>query len=125
MAEFNEFNNNNQNQDSSRDNNLNNQNPYNKVPEYNFWAEQVPGNSQSYNNQGNNTWQNNTIANDNNLQQKQKKKSGGKVLKFIAKSVCFGVIAGVCFIGLQKIVSIYDPNAITLCIWRIAGWGRL
>ena len=115
-----DFYNNNSNQDGSRnDNNLNSQNQYNKVPEYSFWAEQRPDNSYQYNNQSqnqNNTWQDsNPAPNKNQYNNTQRpsgrKKSGGKAAKFIAKAVCFGIIAAISFIGFEKAVNIMFPNS--------------
>ncbi|MDD3172367.1 MAG: trypsin-like peptidase domain-containing protein [Herbinix sp.] len=111
-----EFNNNDQNQNDNRDNNgVNNPNQYNKLPEYSFWAEQMPSNSYTYYNQGNNTWQyGNHIPNNNasnNVQQPQEKKPRKNVFKFIAKAICFGVIAGLSFIGLEKGINMIYPNS--------------
>jgi serine protease Do len=113
MTEFN----NNQNQDGSRDyDRMNNPNQNNKEPEYSFWAEQVPGNSYNYQNQGPNYWQyGNPTPNINQTmnapKQKKEKKGGGKVVKFLTKAVCFGLIAGISFIGLQKIVDAIYPGS--------------
>lgn len=152
-----ELNNENQNQDSSRENNgINNQNQNNKVPEYSFWAEQVPSNSNSYYNQGPNPYQGTNINQGSNINQgpniyqgpnmnqgpnmyqgpnswqynnvpynnptytnqvnnvpvKTKKKHGGKALKFIAKAICFGVIAAASFIGIMTLSDIYLPSSI-------------
>ncbi len=58
MSEFD----NNRNQDSNYNNSNNQQgneqNPYNKVPEYSFWAEQMPNNGNNQNPQGNTGYSN-------------------------------------------------------------------
>ncbi len=94
------------------------QNQYNKTPEYSFWAEQIPSNSNPYQNQGADQWQvSNTSPNMNqdqtnhNSNPKKESGSGGKVMKFIVKSVCFGLIAAVSFIGLQKAINVVFPDA--------------
>lgn len=116
-----EFNNNYPNQDSSRDNNtVTNPNQYNnKVPDYSFWAEQVPNNNYANYNQGANPnpWQHGNPAPNmyqnqmNNGPVKKERSKGGKVVRFIAKAVCFGLIAGLVFIGLQKLVVTINPDA--------------
>jgi serine protease Do len=127
-----EFNNNNPNPGDSRDNDrMNSQNQYNKAPEYSFWAEQVPSNPNPYlNNQGTNTWQNGNPAPNMNQnqnqtpdepQKKKRKGSGGKVIRFLTKAVCFGLIAGAVFIGLQKLVVTIDPNALSVGFINSAG----
>jgi serine protease Do len=116
---MNEFNDNyNQNQNGSRDNNgLNNQNQYNKVPEYSFWAEQVPNNIYPNYNPRPNAWDYNNgnpmnnMNNMNNAPRNKEPKSGGKAFKFVAKAVCFGLIACISFIGFQKIYTSINPNA--------------
>lgn len=126
MAEFNE-NNQNQNQNYSDRNpynqyqyqnpgnsNINNQAQYRKEPEYSFWAEQVQNNSYSNNNQSANAWQNPYNAPDGRNTAtpiKKEKKPRGKAFKLIAKALCFGIIAGVSFIGFQKAYSMIDPNS--------------
>lgn len=104
-------------------NGTDNQNQYNKVPEYSFWAEQVPNNP--YYNQGTNTWQNtDPNINQNEAGQGQKngkKKHSGKFIKFIAKAACFGLIAGLGFFGLQKVVDVVDPGNATSTIISAAG----
>lgn len=109
-----EFNNNDPNLDGSRnDDRMNSQSQFNKVPEYSFWAEQVPNNPNTYNYQRQNNWQYGNPAPQFNMMMNEppknkEKKSGGKVIKFLAKSICFGLIAGVAFIGIQKaIVTVY------------------
>lgn len=145
---------NNQNSNNQQDNN---QNPYNKVPEYSFWAEQMP-NSNTYNqpyanqanmyqrdqqnnygysngnhsqyNVPNNGGYNNQYSNRNNnpygnyntgtdsfgyggtnIYQAPKRKEGGKVMKFIGKALCFGVIAALAFVGIQQLVRVIAPNS--------------
>ena len=132
---------NNTNQDGSNDNNVtNNQNQFNKVPEYSFWAEQVPGSSYTnsnpnsnplgYANQngnpnyyGNQNYGNN--GNNSNQNQKERKgnRTGGKVFKFIAKSVCFGLIAGISFFGVQKMYYAINPDAASNSIFEHSSTG--
>ncbi len=76
MAEF-DYNNQNQDSNNNTNNNTNNnsvnpqnnnQSPYNKMPEYSFWAEQMPGNNTNQNPQRdyNNPYQNNQYYNTQN-----------------------------------------------------------
>jgi serine protease Do len=110
-----EFDNNSRNLDDNRENSgINSQNQYNKVPEYSFWAEQTPGSSYTNYNPKTNSWEygSNPAAADNNLNSKgNEKKSGHKVFKFVMKSLCFGLIAGVSFIGVQQIYYAINPDA--------------
>ena len=97
----------------------NNQNQYNRVPEYSFWAEQMPGSSYYNNNQGNNSWQYSNsmynMNNSNNMKQSDKKKKGGnKAVRLITRAVCFGLIAGLSFIGLQALVNVVSPGVSTI-----------
>jgi serine protease Do len=112
MAEFDD---NSRNLNDNNENNAeNNQNQYNKVPEYSFWAEQTPGNSYTNYNTKTNSWEygsNSTITNNNNSNPSDEKKPKHKGFKFIVKSLCFGLIAGVSFIGVQKIYSVMNPEA--------------
>lgn len=133
-----EFNNNYPNQDGSRNNNPNNPNninntnnpnisqgQYNKVPEYSFWAEQVPGGPGNYQNQGNNSWQYGNPAqniNQPNYNPNQKeKKPRGRVIKFLSKAICFGLIAGIAFIGIQKVAEVVYPGATAVGIVAMGG----
>ncbi|MDF2941410.1 MAG: hypothetical protein K0S01_268 [Herbinix sp.] len=116
-----EFDNNNQSQGDNRDNGeMNSQNQYNKVPEYSFWAEQKPSNSYSNYNPRTNSWEygNSPVVNNTNMNnqgngnnQDNERKSSHKTLKFITKALCFGIIAGVSFIGFQQIYYTINPNA--------------
>ncbi len=90
---------------------------YNKVPEYSFWAEQMPGNSYSEPNQGQNSWQYNNADQVNAAKEPVKtKKKGRGPIKFFAKALCFGLIAGISFFGLEKLVSAVDPSISTVQI---------
>jgi serine protease Do len=120
----------NQNQNQSQNQNQN-QNQYNRAPEYSFWAEQTPVNPYSNYNQASNTWNygnpapsNNYYSQNQNQYQNQfqnqnqnqnhdnkKRKSGGRFFKFIAKAVCFGLIAGISFIGFQKLYEVILPES--------------
>lgn len=123
MSDFEHSNNNFDN--NGRDINPNNQSQNPKVPEYSFWAEQAPNTSYSnYNpNPNNNTWQqgyydqNRGYYSGNQRPRDERSKvrnsTGMKVFKFIAKSVGFGLIAGISFLGFQKIYGMINPNAST------------
>lgn len=117
---------NNNNQEGSKDNHINNNpNQYNKMPEYSFWAEQTPSNSYSnYNpNPNTNTWDNsnNNInrdyynSNQMNVNSTNVKKDskGKKVVKFISKAICFGIIVGLSFVAFQKVYGLFDPNGVS------------
>jgi serine protease Do len=164
-----EYDNNNQNVDGN--NNINsNQIPNNKMPEYSFWAENVPGGSQiNYSNQysSNNTGGANLTSGYNNphppyLNQsntngsnpngsnpnysnlngsnpnysysnydpntnswnygnnpsgipgnkpKKERKPMNKGVKFMLKAVCFGVIAGLSFVGFGQFYYVINPEA--------------
>ena len=133
-----DFDNNNQNNNENNDNKENiNQDQCNKVPDYSFRAEQAPGNSYSNYNTNNNygttsdynhnlNYNNNpnynpnyhtgetpynNVGSDADAQNKKKSSSGSKVVKFVAKAVCFGLIAGMSFLGFQKIYYSFNPDA--------------
>jgi serine protease Do len=129
MSEF-DNNNPNPNPNDSRDNNaIYNQNQYNKVPQYSFWAEQAPKNTYSNYNPRTNAWEySNNPANSgfnagnqysnaeytpNSTKQKERK-TGNKALKFITKAICFGIIAGISFLGFQQIYYSINPDAADL-----------
>lgn len=144
---------NNQSADNQGINNQNNyyQNPYqqsaynqppnNQIPEYSFWAEQMPNgatlnhnsgmNSGQYGNISNNgnqnmhynnrNYQNTNYQNTNyqnmnyqnmNMQAPKKKEpKQHKVLGFIGKALCFGLIAGLVFVGISQLVYAINPNS--------------
>lgn len=134
---------NNPNTNNQNVNNQNNyyQNPYqqntynqpqnNQIPEYSFWAEQMPGGSNSnynsgmnsgqYGNNPNNGYQNMNYYNANyqnmNYQNRtmqatnKKEPKQHKVLGFIGKALCFGLIAGLVFVGTSQLVYTINPNA--------------
>ncbi|MGB4659813.1 MAG: trypsin-like peptidase domain-containing protein, partial [Mobilitalea sp.] len=152
-------------------NTTNNQNQGNKMPEYSFWAEQMPNGSASNNNQGTNTWgypnapngningNNNSNSNPNinpngnqngnpnmnpNINPNmnpyinynsnpnnnpnmnyvmnnsngnafgdgpnKKPKKENKFLRLIGRAVSFGLIAGICFLGIQALVYAANPD---------------
>ena len=105
---------NNGDQNDNRDNNIEKQEQTTKAPEYSFWAEQMPGGTYSSYNPKTNSYEfnNNAAA----IEQDSKKgtkssKPGNKAIKFIAKAIFFGLIAGISFIGLQKIYFNINPDA--------------
>jgi Trypsin-like serine proteases, typically periplasmic, contain C-terminal PDZ domain len=107
-----DYNNNDQNQGGSRNDNGSNNNELNRMPEYSFWAEQMPNDPNVYHNQGTNTWQQsnpNAINNDIPLQKDEKKR--GKGLKLVAKAICFGLIAAITFILSQELYHAVNPSA--------------
>ncbi|MHB8129800.1 MAG: S1C family serine protease [Mobilitalea sp.] len=112
MAEFDD---NNRNHDNNRDNNeVNNQNQNNKVPEYSFWAEQTPTTYNSNYNPRTNSGEygNNGTVNNVNLDNQIKvKKPPKKVFKFMLKALCFGLLAGISFIGVQNLYYAINPDA--------------
>lgn len=117
-----------QNQESGQ-NPYNNQNQYNNTPDYSFWAEQAQNrgynnyntnqSSWDYNNQNTNQNYNNTNQNFSNTSQtsskpKKEKKSnsaGARVGKFLVKAVCFGLVAGLSFVGVGKLYLTMNPDA--------------
>lgn len=113
---------NNKNQKDNKDSSIGNgQDQTQKVPEYSFWAEQMPNNAYANATPNNfatpntNAWQfNNQAVTSENYGNKDEKDPGAgkKVFRFIAKAVCFGVIAGISFIGLQKIYFMVNPDAV-------------
>lgn len=111
-----EFDNQNRNQDSSREvNGMSKPTPTSKVPEYSFWAEQTPGGAYSNYNPNTNSWEYraNTMENmEAGNKKANKRKSGGKTLKFIAKALCFGLIAAFSFIGFQNLYYHLNPDAV-------------
>ncbi|HWT26919.1 MAG TPA: trypsin-like peptidase domain-containing protein [Mobilitalea sp.] len=111
-----EFDNNNFNNVNNGDNGMNNQNQGGKVPEYSFWAEQMPGNTYSNYNPRTNSWEYGNYPppyqpNPNSEEKKSKPKR--KALKFIFKAACFGIIAGISFFGLQALYFTINPEART------------
>ncbi len=112
------------------------QSQYNK-PEYSFLAEQAQNRSYYNYNQNNGSWDYNnqntnqnyyTNPNYNTMNQgnqanpgdqggkkhkKERKTSsaGGRVVKFMAKAVCFGLIAGLSFTGFEKLYFTINPDA--------------
>ena len=107
-----EFNNNDQINNSSRNNSNFDNNENNKIPEYNFWAEQRPNNTYTYYNHGTNTWQSeNPNVAINQIPPQKVKKQKSKGYKTLVKAVCFGLIAAITFIGCQEIYSIINPNS--------------
>lgn len=83
-----------------------------KMPEYSFWAEQVPVNANISPVQRTNAWDNNNITQgtDNNKKKEKKQSKGKKALKFIVKAACFGLIAGGGFFGFQTIYYSINPD---------------
>lgn len=86
-----------------------------RVPEYSFWAEQMSGGGMYQNNaprQG--SWDYNynysEAPKDAGSEQPPKKKKG-KVLGFILKAACFGILAGASFIGSLTLYHRLNPDA--------------
>lgn len=105
-----EFNQNEMNHTQNVDINSNRQQET-RVPEYSFWAEQMSGNNvvPPYAPQRNN-WdygypQMEVVEN----KQSKKKK---KALRFIWKAACFGILAGIGFLGVQSIYYRINPEAV-------------
>ena len=106
-----------------------NQNQYNKTPDYSFWAEQAPNRGYNNYNSNNSSWDYNNQntnqnyyysnpnynnANQNNPKPKKERKSnsaGARVAKFLVKAVCFGLVAGLSFVGAGKLYLTINPNA--------------
>lgn len=123
MSEFDQYN------DNQRENNSdhgNNQPPNQRVPEYSFWAEQMPNSSYTNTNQasGQSSWgYNNNYSNTENrnnsmnqmypqrTEPEQKPRKKFNPFKFFAKAVCFGAIAGFSFWIFLTIYYTIDPNA--------------
>ncbi|HHV11178.1 MAG TPA: PDZ domain-containing protein [Clostridiales bacterium] len=121
------------------------QSQYNKQPEYSFQAEQAQNRSYYNYNQNNGSWDYNnqntnqnyyyTNPNYNSANQgsqdnpgspsggKRKKErkaasAGGRAVKFMAKAVCFGLIAGLSFTGFEKLYFTIDPGAASNAILK-------
>ncbi|MBH1940363.1 trypsin-like peptidase domain-containing protein [Mobilitalea sibirica] len=94
------------NQDS-RDNGIeNSQEQKRRIPEYSFWAEQMT--TEPKQNDSNPSWQYNYVIQDkeqHNIDNSNEVKKKHRVVKFILKAACFGILAGAGFFGVQ---SIYD-----------------
>lgn len=85
-------------------NNINRQQE-NRTPEYSFWAEQMPG---GYGQPGyvpNTGYQEATGINGG-----RKQGPEHKTLKFIGKAICFGLLAGICFVGVQAVYYKINPE---------------
>lgn len=98
-----------------------------KIPQYSFWAEQIPTsnssnqnyNSWGYNNTMNNRTMNNGSFNYNSVNNQEmanplgsgKKKKEKKALKLVFKAACFGLIAGISFIGMQLLYHRINPGS--------------
>lgn len=83
-----------------------------KMPQYSFWAEQMQGNNSSFN-QNTNAHENVDSNQAKEGQAGDGKKKNKKVLKFIIKAACFGLIAGVSFFGLQYLFYKINPDALS------------
>jgi len=154
---------------------ISNQNPNNRVPEYSFWAENVPGGGQNYysnqssiapnmpnpnqmnpnqtnqnggyynnanynpysnmnqpySNQANmnqnsgyqnysysnynpntNSWNyGNTQGTETTSKPKKERKPANKVVRFLTKAVCFGLIAGLSFAGFGQLFYLINPDS--------------
>ncbi|MBE5967590.1 MAG: trypsin-like serine protease [Lachnospiraceae bacterium] len=102
---------NDQNLYNNRENtNINGQGQAGKVPEYNFWAEEMSNNSySSFNpNTDSRETQYRTVEHENNGAKKGK---GRKVSAFILRALCFGMLAAVSFFGFQKLYLAFNPDA--------------
>jgi serine protease Do len=104
---------NNQNPLDNGDNNTNK--VYNKVPEYSFWAEQMPSNN-SYSNYNSRTntgeYGGQPSTTNNNSMNIGKKKRGNKPIRFILMAICFGIVASVSFMGFQQLYYLINPDAV-------------
>lgn len=128
MSEYNPYNMNQNNQNNQNNMNQNNQNNLNssqngnqnynqysserKVPEYNFWAEQIPQRTYSNYSQPSNSWGYTQPNESNEAVNEKKSHTGRKVSGFIVKALCFGIMAAVSFIGIQLIYYHFNPNAV-------------
>jgi serine protease Do len=114
MSEFEHQNmNQNLNQYNRRDQNgIIGPNPVGKVPEYNFWAEQMQGGAYSSYNPNTNSWEYGVDATDRNGKKNKKQGTGKKTLLFILKGLCFGVIAAASFVFFQQAYYYINPEAV-------------
>jgi serine protease Do len=99
-----------------------------RVPEYNFWAEQVPGGSYSRYNPNTNSWEYTASATEVHGNSKKTKKDhskGKRRVKFLMKAVCFGLIAAFSFVGFQGIYYHFNPNAAQISVNLDSSDGKL
>lgn len=90
--------------------NNNGQRQTGKIPEYNFWAEQMSNNTYSTYNPNTNSWEYKYSAVGNNNGGTNGKK-GKRIATFILKALCFGLIAAISFFGFQKLYLTINPEA--------------
>lgn len=83
-----------------------------RMPQYSFWAEQMQGNNSNYN-PNTNSYEYVDPNQAKNGQAGDGKKKNKKVLKFIIRAACFGLIAGVSFFGLQYLFYKINPGALS------------
>lgn len=119
----NNMNQNNMNQSNVNQNSMNQSNVYRnnqsysqygpdrKIPEYNFWAEQIPQRTSSNYNQSYNNWAYTQTIESNEAVNEKKSHTGRRVWGFIVKALCFGILAAVSFIGIQQIYFHFNPKA--------------
>ena len=109
-----EQNNNNSFNESSRDNReYNNDKELNKLPNYSFWAEQMPSSTYTYYNQGAENWQNNNFNTTSSQTPQPKKRKSFKGIMLAIKAISFGLIAALTFIGCQELYHVINPNSPT------------
>lgn len=91
--------------------NNNGQKQSGKVPEYNFWAEQMSNSSYSAYNPNTNSWEYKSGAIGNNNTSSGNEKKGKRITAFILKGICFGLIAAISFFGFQRLYFTINPDA--------------
>ncbi len=99
------------NENNQLNSNMNDNQPQqdNRVPEYSFWAEQMSdrNNYQGINPGPSYGYTEAPKTNPEGIPPKKKR----RVLKFIAKAACFGVLAGASFIGILTLYNRINPEA--------------
>lgn len=109
-----EYENQNNNLNNQQNNNMNRPDQSGKVPEYNFWAEQMQSGPYSNYNQGPDYRSYGPTPPNNNMdtgRRPKKKGKGRKAFQFFAKALCFGIIAAVSFFGVHQLYyAIYPAN---------------
>ncbi|NLK28763.1 MAG: PDZ domain-containing protein [Clostridiales bacterium] len=108
MADYNDQ----QNYNRDRDHmNASGQGHNGRVPEYNFWAEQMTSRPYSNYNPNTNTWEYSHSATRAEESGASSQSKGRRVLQFILKALCFGIIAAISFYGFQRLYFTINPNA--------------
>ncbi len=106
----------NQNQFSQ---NQSNQGQANQYGGYNYYSnnpnmnQQNPYQNYSYNNYNPNmnSWNYNNPGTSSATKPKKERKPMNKVVKFLTKAVCFGLIAGLSFVGFGQLYYVLNPNS--------------